>query len=321
MTAGAFRIGTRRSRLARWQADWVAGALRAAHPGLAVEVIGLETLGDRDKSTSLAGLGRVGVFTKEIEDALLHGRCDLAVHSFKDLATRMPDGLVLGAVPKRADPRDALVSRPGLGFDGLPPGALVGTSSLRRRSLLLLRRPDLRVVGLRGNVPTRLRAAGIDIADGRAPEGPPLDATVMALAGLARLGFEGHAGEVLEPAFFPPAPAQGALALQIRAGDDRARELVAVLDHEPSRRAVTAERTFLATLEGGCHVPVGALAEVRGVEVRLFGMVVEPDGSRAVEGELAGADPAELGRGLAMELKRRGADGILSRLAARGCEP
>jgi hydroxymethylbilane synthase len=320
MTSGAFRIGTRRSRLASWQAEWVAAALRAAHPGLAVEVIGIETLGDRDKSTALAGLGRTGVFTKEIEDALQGGRCDLAVHSFKDLATRLPAGLIVGAVPERADPRDALVSRRAVRFDELPRGALVGTSSLRRRALLLLRRPDLRVTELRGNVPTRLRAAGIDLADGRVPAGPPLDATLMALAGLARLGFHDHASEILDPAFFPPAPAQGALALQIRATDERAASLIAPLDHGPTRRAVAAERAFLATLEGGCHVPVGALAEVRGDDVRLAGMVVAPDGSRAVEGELTGRDAETVGRMLASDLKRRGAGELLASLAAVSSE-
>jgi hydroxymethylbilane synthase len=320
MTARTFRVGTRRSRLARWQAEWVAGALRAAHPGLSVEIVGLETLGDRDKSTSLAGLGRPGVFTKEIEEALLDGRCDLAVHSFKDLATRLPEGLTVGAVPERADPRDALVSRRGGSLADLEPGALVGTSSLRRRALLLLRRPDLRVVPLRGNVPTRLRAAGIDLEDGREPAGPPLDATLMALAGLERLGLDRHASEALDPAFFPPAPAQGALALQIRSGDGHAGRLVAVLDHGATHRAVAAERAFLATLEGGCHVPVGALAVAWDTGVRLSGVIVEPDGSGVVEGERSGRDAEQVGRELALELKRRGADGILARLAAASPE-
>jgi len=260
------------------------------------------------------------VFTKEIEEALLDGRCDLAVHSFKDLATAMPAGLIVGAVPERADPRDVLVSRRGSLFRDLEPGALVGTSSPRRRALLLHLRPDLRVRDLRGNVPTRLRAVGVDIDEGRDPRDPPLDAAVMALAGLQRLGFQRHAGEILAPDRFPPAPAQGALAVQIREDDARTGELAALIDHRPSRRAVTAERALLAAMEGGCHLPLGALAEIRGDDLRLFGMIVSPDGGRAVAGVRGGPDPLEVGQGLASELKRNGADEILARLATCATE-
>lgn len=316
MSARVLRIGTRRSRLARWQAEWVAERLRAARPGIEIEVVGIETLGDRDKSTALAGLGRAGVFTKEIEEALLDGRCDLAVHSFKDLATAMPAGLIVGAVPERADPRDALISRGGSPLRDLEPGALVGTSSLRRRALLLYRRPDLRVRDLRGNVPTRLRAVGIDIDEGRDPQGPPLDATVMAMAGLIRLGHRDHAGEVLDPGFFPPAPAQGALAVQIREDDRELAVLAGLIDHRLSRLAVTAERAFLETMEGGCRAPIGALAEVAGGEVRLAGMLLSSDGCRAVAGERSGIDPAPVGRELALELKAGGGEEILACLAA-----
>jgi len=313
--AGRLRIGTRRSRLALWQTDWVAAELRRLNPGLEVEVVPVQTLGDRDKATSLVGLGRVGVFTKEIEEALLDRRCDLAVHSFKDLATRLPDGLILGAVPRRADPRDVFVSRSGRTLAEIEPGAVVGTSSLRRRALVLHRRPDLRVRGLRGNVPTRLRAVGVDLEEGKAPSGEPIDATVMALAGLARLGLDRHASEILDIAEFLPAPAQGALAIQIRADDERAAAALAPLDDRPTRLTTEAERAFLATMEGGCHVPLGAFAELDGSALRLRGIVVDPDGGAAVGGERSGTDPTEVGRALAEELRGRGADVILERLA------
>jgi hydroxymethylbilane synthase len=314
--SGPLRIGTRRSRLALWQTEWVAARLAERHPGLAVELVPVETLGDRDKATALAGLGRAGVFTKEIEDALLADRCDVAVHSYKDLATRLPAGLVLAAVPERADPRDAVISRSGLPLDRLPAGARVGTSSLRRRAQLLVRRPDLQLTNLRGNVPTRLRAAGIRLDEGKTPTGPPLDATLLALAGLARLGFAEHATEVLDPLEFLPAPAQGALALEVRADDRRARELVGALDHGPTRVATTAERTFLEVLEGGCHVPLGALARLVGDEVRLTGTVCALDGSREVRGDARGTDPREVGARLAAELVDRGASAIIAAVQA-----
>jgi hydroxymethylbilane synthase len=319
MTGGAhmgrvLRIGTRRSRLALWQSERVAYELRRHHAGLHVEIVPVQTLGDRDKATSLVGLGRVGVFTKEIEEALLDGRCDLAVHSFKDLATRLPRGLVLGAVPERGDPRDAIVSRSGARLAELDPGSLVGTSSLRRRAILLHARPDLRVTDLRGNVPTRLRAVGVDLEEGRDPAGEPLDATVMALAGLTRLGLERHASDILSVDEFPPAPAQGALAVQIREDDARAAEMLAPLDHEQTRVTTRAEREFLAAMEGGCHVPLGAFAELDGEQIRLSGIVVDPGGGRAVRGVLSGSEPAALGRSLAAELRSRGADEILGRL-------
>jgi len=312
------RIGTRSSRLAMWQTEWVAAKLRRLHPGVEIEVVPIRTLGDRDRSTSLAAMGRVGVFTKEIEDALLDGRCDVAVHSYKDLATSLPDGLVLGAVPVRADPRDALASRSGLGLDDLEPGGLVGTSSPRRRALILHRRPDLRVADLRGNLPTRLRAAGIALDEGRDPEGEPLDAVVVALAGLERLGLTEHATEILEADSFPPAPAQGALAVEIRADDHRTAGIVSALDHGPTRWATAAERAFLIAMEGGCHLPLGALAETDGDRGRLDGAVIDPDGTSAVRGSASGRDPAEVGRSLAEELLGRGAAELLCRASGDG---
>jgi hydroxymethylbilane synthase len=298
-----------------WQTEWVAAELRRQHPEIVVEVVPIQTLGDRDKATSLAGMGQVGVFTKEIEDALLDGRCDVGVHSYKDLATKLPEGLLLGAVPARVDPRDALVSRAGLTLADLPAGSLVGSSSLRRRAMVLHHRPDLRITELRGNVPTRLRSVGVDIDEGKEPTDELLDATVMALSGLKRLGLDGHATEILPTERFLPAPAQGALAIECRGGDRRAVELLAVLDHRPTRRATAAERTFLALMEGGCHVPLGALASAEGDDVRLEGVVVDLDGSSAVRGAALGSDPQAVGTELAEQLKLKGAEDILARVA------
>jgi hydroxymethylbilane synthase len=314
---GTIRIGTRRSALARWQSGWVAAELRRSWPRLEVEVVTLRTLGDRDRSTALSALGRAGVFTKEIEDALLDGRCDVAVHSYKDLATRLPEGLILAAVPQRADPRDALVSRSGLGLDDLPAGSVVGSSSLRRRAQLLELRRDLEVRNLRGNVPTRLAAAGLEVEGGRPPAGEPLDAALLALAGMTRLGLADRASEILAPERFLPAPAQGALALEVRADDRRALEAAAALDHWPSRRATAAERAFLAAMEGGCHAPIGALARLEGDELALDGALTQLDGLEAVRGTARGSDPELTGRSLAAELKSRGGERILAETAAR----
>ncbi len=308
------RIGTRKSRLAVWQAQRVAYLLQKNSPEIDVEVVGVSTLGDRDKATSLVGLGQVGVFTKEIEDALLDGRCDIAVHSFKDLATSLPDGLTIGAILEREDPRDVLISRDGHDLSRLPPGARIGTSSLRRRALLLHLRPDLEIVDLRGNVPTRLRAAGAQIDEGNEPTGEPIDGTVMALAGLKRLGLDRYATETLDPDPFVPAPAQGAVAVEIRS-DDEIAKILSALDHQETRLATTAERTFLRVMEGGCHIPLGAIATVEDDEIHLSGVVLSLDGKRVVRGDAGGGDPGEVGDLLARELLTGGAQEILSEVA------
>ncbi len=308
------RIGTRKSRLAVWQAQRVAYLLRENSPGLDVEVVGIATLGDRDKSTSLVGLGQVGVFTKEIEDALLDGRCDIAVHSFKDLATGLPDGLTIGAILEREDPRDVLISRDGRNLGRLLPGARIGTSSLRRRALLMHLRPDLEIVDLRGNVPTRLRAAGAQIDEGNEPTGEPIDGTVMALAGLKRLELDEYATEILPLDRFPPAPAQGAVVVEIRS-DDEIAKILSALDHEKTRLVTTAERTFLRVMEGGCHIPLGAIATAEDDGIHLRGVVLSLDGKQVVRGEAAGEDPKEVGELLARELLANGAEKILSAVA------
>ena len=288
------RLGTRGSRLARAQSEDVAEELRRRVPDLDVEIVPIETFGDLHRDVALKPeLGR-SFFTKEIETALLDGRIDAAVHSCKDLATVLPAGLRLGAVPPREDPRDVLVARSG-GLSDLPAGARLGTSSPRRKGFLAAARPDLEVVDLRGNVPTRVGA----VDEGR------LDAIVLAAAGLRRLGMADRISEWLEPAVMTPAAAQGALAVQTREDDDATNALVACLDHAESRSAVTAERACLRRLEAGCQAPVGALAHVRDGRLSLSAALVSPEG--VVRAETSGpAEEAErLGVVAAEDLLRR----------------
>jgi hydroxymethylbilane synthase len=305
------RVGTRGSRLALWQAEHVAACLRREHPGLSVGQVVVSTAGDRVVDVALSRVGDKGLFTRELEEALDRGRIDVAVHSLKDLPTEMPDGLALGAVLEREDPRDVLVGpRPG-GLESLPEGARVGTTSLRRRAQVLARRPDLHVVDLRGNVPTRL--AKLERGD--------CDAAVLALAGLRRLGLEHAVSAVLEPDAMLPAAGQGALAVQCRRGDDRVSALLAPLDHGPTRLAVAAERGLLARLEGGCQVPVGCLATRASGRLRLRGLVADLDGSVVVPGALeeeVADEPAAtlLGERLAGQLLGAGAREILARVRA-----
>lgn len=303
-------IGSRGSRLAREQARRVGGRLASAWPGLRVRYDALVTRGDRLLERPLPELGGKGLFTAELEGALREGRVDLAVHSLKDLPTEPTAGLELLALPAREDPRDVFVSSAPRGLDGLSRGAVVGTSSPRRRALLLRRRPDCRVAPIRGNVETRLR---------KLDEGE-YDALVLAAAGLERLDLladrraEGRAGHLHPPGWLP-APGQGALAVQGRSDHREVVRLVAAVEDEPTRAATAAERAFLADLGGGCRVPIGALAAVEGVEGELVlrGVVLSPDGREAVEGEVRGEPrrPVELGRRLAAELRARGATDLL----------
>ena len=301
------RIATRRSPLALWQAEHVAARLRAAHPGLAVELVPMTTQGDRILDSPLARIGGKGLFVKELERALLEGRADLAVHSMKDVPVELPPGLVIGAVLEREDPRDALVARePGLDLDTLPAGARVGTSSLRRQCQLRARRPDLRVLDLRGNVGTRL---------GRLDEGR-FDAIVLAAAGLRRLGEAGRITRALAPEEMLPAIAQGAIGVECREDDARVRGLLGPLEHGPTRVRVEAERAFNARLGGGCQVPLAAHAVLERGVILLRGLVGRPDGTELVEGVVSGRpeDAALLGRVLAEDLLGRGADRILAGL-------
>jgi hydroxymethylbilane synthase len=307
----ALRVGTRGSRLALWQADHVAARLRARQPGLAVETVVITTKGDRVVDTALSRVGDKGLFTRELEEALRDGRIDVAVHSLKDLPTALPPDLAIGAILEREDPRDALVGRAPGGLAGLPRGARVGTSSLRRRAQLLERRPDLRIVDLRGNVPTRL--AKVERGD--------CDAAVLALAGLRRLGLEAAVAAALEPQELLPAVGQGAIAVQSRAGDRRVGPWLSALDHTPTRLATLAERAFLARLEGGCQVPIGAFAALAEGRLHLRGLVADVDGSVVLRGALAAAvadEPAatRLGERVADQLLAAGATAVLARVRA-----
>ncbi len=307
------RIGTRGGELASWQAAEVARLIVAAHPAAAVDIRVIRTTGDRDASTPVARIGGTGVFTREIEAALQEGAIDIAVHSLKDLPTRLADGLGLAAILERADPRDALVATPGSRLEFLPPGARIGTSSMRRRSQLLARYPYLLMLDIRGNVPTRL--AKLDRGE--------FDGLVLARAGLIRLGLDSRAAEVIEPDVVVPAPGQGALAIESRAGDDRVIEMIQVIDHVPTRLATCAERAFLARVEGGCQAPVGALGTWTEDVLSLAAVVASADGRRLVRAGSrtvirSEADAAGAGADLADRLLRDGAADILREIRGRG---
>lgn len=298
-SAAPLVIGSRASRLARIQARWVGDRLCALCPELRVEYRTLSTAGDRDAGRPLPEIGGKGVFTAELDGALADGSIDLAVHSLKDLPVEEEGGTVIAAIPVREDPRDVLVTRPGLRveppFSGLPRGASVGTSSLRRAALVRARFPDADVRPLRGNVETRL---------GRLSAGG-LDAVVLAAAGLRRLGLWPDGTTALPPAEWLPAPGQGALAVQARGRDTRAVELAGRLDDAAVRAAVTAERSLLAALGAGCHAPVGALAEIVSGRLGLRGAVYDPEGTEAPrEGREEGSpeDARALGERLAVRL-------------------
>ncbi|HEU4384602.1 MAG TPA: hydroxymethylbilane synthase [Anaeromyxobacteraceae bacterium] len=302
------RIATRRSRLALWQANHVAGLLRAREPGLEVRLHELVTRGDKILEVPLAEVGGKGLFVKEIEEALLARQAEVAVHSMKDLPALLAPGLVVGAVPEREDPRDALCSRKARSLSDLPRGARVGTSSLRRGAQLKALRPDLRVETVRGNVETRLRKGETE-----------LDAVVLAYAGLRRLGLADRASYVFDTSEMLPAVAQGALALESRADDGATLERLARLEHPETRIRVEAERGFLRRLEGGCQVPLAGHATVAGGTVRLRGLVASLDGSRVVRGERSGpsAEAVRVGEALAEELLGKGAAEILRETEGR----
>ncbi|HET6412439.1 MAG TPA: hydroxymethylbilane synthase [Anaeromyxobacter sp.] len=311
------RIATRRSPLARWQANHVAELLRALEPGLEVVLHEVVTRGDRILEVPLAKVGGKGLFVKEIEDALLAGLAEVAVHSMKDLPAELSQGLVIGGVPEREDPRDALVAPRAGSLGGLPKGARVGTSSLRRGAQLRALRPDLRIEVVRGNVETRLKKA----LHGSSPSAEPsLDAVVLAHAGLIRLGLAHHVTYLFPPEEMLPAVAQGALALEGRAGDGATLARLLALEHPKTRVEVEAERGFLRRIGGSCQIPVAAHATAFGGEVRLRALVASVDGSRLVRGERSGPSGGarELGELVAEDLLSRGADRILREAEAQG---
>lgn len=308
MTASTIRIGTRRSQLALWQTHHVRDQLQAANPDLAIELVHMTTKGDRVIDKPLPEIGGKGLFTQELENALIEGDIDLAVHSLKDLPTEMLPEFVLGAILQRANPLDALISREGYTLATLPHGAIIGTSSLRRRAQLLAHRHDLKTQDLRGNVDTRVSKA-YD-ADG------PYDAIILAVAGLARLERDTVISEMLTPEIMLPAPGQGAIAVQCRTNDDRTRALLAALDDRATRLPVTAERAFLQRLEAGCRLPVAAYATLDGDRINLKGRVSGLDGNRTitVAGEAAADDAAGLGVRLADDALAQGADALLAEI-------
>ena len=302
----ALRIATRKSPLALWQAEHAATALRAAHPGLAVELVGLSTQGDKILDTPLAKIGGKGLFVKELEQAMLDGRADLAVHSMKDVPVDLPEGLHLPVILEREDPRDAFVSNRYPDLDALPEGACVGTSSLRRQCQLAARRPDLRIEPLRGNVNTRLRR----LDEGR------FEAIILAGAGLKRLGLGERIRALLDPADSLPAIGQGAIGIECRSEDPRVNALLAPLHHQATAARVLAERALNRRLEGGCQVPIAGFAELDGDRLHLRALVGEPDGSRVIRAEGEGPldQPGELGVRVAEDLLAQGAAAILERL-------
>ena len=305
MTA-KLRIGTRGSPLARVQTALVCRALQEAHPELAspgaLKVVAIRTTGDRVVDRPLAELGGKGLFCKEIEAALLAGRIDLAVHSMKDLPTWLPKGLVIGAVLAREDPRDVLIARAPTTIADLPEAAVIGTASVRRRAQLLARRPDLRVVNFRGNVETRLRklAAG------------EVDATLLALAGLKRLGIDSAGAVILAPEIMLPAVGQGAIGIECREDDAGARALLAAIDDPASSACLRAERALLAALDGSCHTPIAGYAELDGSRLSLRALIARPDGSESLCAARCGAiaEGEALGRDAGRELKARAGSGF-----------
>jgi len=301
-------IGTRGSPLALWQARHVLAQLIAA--GLGPDEVALKvitTSGDRITDRPLREFGGKGLFTKEIDEALLCGTIDLAVHSLKDLPTQLPQGIAIGAVLPRADVRDAFISAKAKSLDDLPPGSIVGTSSLRRAAQVRRRRADLRVVDLRGNVGTRLKK----LDEGQA------DATLLALAGLERLGLAGHATSILSTAEMVPAVAQGAIGVTCRSDDEGTKALLGPLNHAASAQAIACERAFLATLDGSCKTPIAGLAEIERGVMRFRGMILAPDGSESFETELIdAAERAEaIGREAGEALLARAGPSFMASLA------
>ena len=288
-------IGSRGSALALWQAHHIAAKLTELGAETRLEII--KTTGDKIQDVPLAKVGGKGLFTKEIEEALLESKIDLAVHSMKDMPTGVPAGLIISAIPEREEPRDAMV---GATLNDLPDGARIGTSSLRRASQLLALGRGFVIENLRGNVDTRLR---------KLDEGQ-YDAIVLAAAGLRRLGWQDRIREIISADVMCPAVGQGALAIETRESGE-AREIARKLDHAETRACVEAERAMLAVLGGGCQVPIGAHAQLVGSEITLHAIVASPDGQRIIRGKLSGADPQQVGAALGQRLLDEGASGIL----------
>jgi hydroxymethylbilane synthase len=300
------RIGTRGSPLALAQAGAVRAAIAGAH-GIApddIEILAIKTTGDAIVDRSFADSGGKGIFTKEIDEALLSGSVDLSVHSAKDVQTILPEGLQIAAAPPRADPRDAFLSMSAGSLETLPHGAKLGTASVRRQALALRIRPDLEIALLRGNVQTRMDKM-------RRGE---CDATILAYAGLQRLGLTEHATQVLDPMQYPPAVAQGIIAIETRSGDEKTKALLRAINHAESFAALTAERAFLAALDGSCKTPIAGHARIEGGKLRFSGLVITPDGKTfaGVSHEGDPRDAARIGREAGDDLLQRAPAGALS---------
>lgn len=302
-------LGTRASKLALQQSEWFQAQIQAIAPDITVTLTRIQTSGDKIVDVPLAKIGGKGLFVKEIEEALLSGDIDFAVHSMKDVPTQLPDGLEILCVPPREDSRDALISRTGCRFEELPVGARVGSSSLRRQSQFLHARPDLRIEMLRGNLDTRLK---------KLKEGQ-FDAIILAAAGLRRLGWTEEITEYLDPQLCLPAIGQGALGIEGRSNDRFVRSILSRLTHPPTQVAVTAERALLHRLEGGCQVPIAAYATLTNDQVHLEGLVASVDGKTVIRDAVQGtrAEAQVLGTRLAERLLARGADKILGEIYGR----
>lgn len=304
------RIATRRSPLALWQAEFVRSTLIAIHPGIKVELVKMVTQGDKILDTPLAKVGGKGLFVKELEVGMLQGDADIAVHSMKDVPVEFPEGLHLGAICQREDPRDAFVSNNYSDIKALSHGAIVGTSSLRRQCQLCAWRPDLQIKDLRGNVNTRL--SKLDHSE--------YDAIILASAGLKRLGFEDRIQQYLDTDISLPAVGQGAVGIECRSDDDRINQLIAPLRHEETMTCVLAERAMNERLEGGCQVPIAGYAELEYGQIKMRGLVGRPDGKQVIRGHIEGPakNAKQLGTMLADDLLSRGAKEILQEVYASG---
>lgn len=299
-TSREVRIGTRGSQLALQQSEQVAKELKRCFPAWEISLVHIRTRGDILADASFLQIGRKGLFVKEIEEALLSGKIDLAVHSMKDLPTELSSGLCLGAITCREDPRDCLLSGEGLNLEELPPGAVIGTSSLRRQAQLRHFRADLRIKPMRGNLDTRIRKL--------TSEG--LNAIILAAAGLRRLGMEDLITQYIPPQICLPAAGQGSLGLEVREQDEELREGVSLLHHQDSACSILAERAFLRGLGGGCRVPIGVLGEVEGDCLHLWGMISDPEGKRLIREDVTGPamEAERLGEALAERIWPQGQD-------------
>ena len=301
----ALRIGSRGSRLALLQAEFIRSLIKSKFPEITTELHIIRTTGDKILDSQLSEIGGKGVFVKEIEDALIRNEIDIAVHSMKDLPTILPNGLTIGAVAERHDPRDVLVSKNDIKFNELPKGAKVGTSSLRRQAQLLNLRPDLQILPLRGNVDTRVRKVR--------SEG--LDSAVLALAGLERMGFKDEIAEIFPVDVLVPAPGQGALAVECREDDREINDIISQINHKESSISAYAERAFLAELGGGCQVPVGCYARIKKDRINILGLIASTDGREIIREEIDGSVEIHqaLGRELALTILNKGGREILSK--------